>query len=101
MPRNTWPKLEKPEFSFLPPTAPHPNSEHARNALSCAKTLAPTADFIGSFNCQGEVNLKVLETASAKNPRPAWIDDAAMAAGHPDDSDLERLQTDIAALPQV
>jgi flavodoxin len=68
------------------------DSDHARQAMACARQFLPAADIIGQFNCQGEVNPKVLEKAARKQPPPAWLADAPRAAGHPDQNDLDRLQ---------
>lgn len=74
------------------------DSAHARNAMEVAGTLATNAKILGRFNCQGEVNPKVLEKAQAKNPPPAWIQDAGGAKGHPDEGDHEKLRAAIRSL---
>jgi flavodoxin len=74
------------------------DSDHARNAMASAADLAPTADLVGTFNCPGEVNPKVLEKIRAKTPPPPWIADADAAVGHPDTEDLARLEDVINAL---
>jgi flavodoxin len=66
-------------------------SPHARNAMAEAKRMAPDADIIGSFNCQGEVNPAVLEKAGAKPEPPIWLADAPAAKGHPDEADLKNI----------
>jgi flavodoxin len=68
------------------------DSEHARQAMASAQQLLPEADIIGQFNCQGQVNPKVLEKVAKKQPPPAWLKDAPQAAGHPNQNDLDRLQ---------
>ena len=75
------------------------NSKHAQDALAHAKSLAPSASFIGQFSCQGEVNPKVLEKVSKKSPPPPWIQDADGAVGHPDAQDESDLRAAIEALP--
>jgi flavodoxin len=66
-------------------------SDHAQNAIKVAKEMAPHAEILGTFNCQGEVNPKILEKASAKASPPVWLKDAPDAKGHPDDKDLDAL----------
>jgi len=66
-------------------------SQHVQQAMDTARKMAGDAEIIGSFNCPGEVNPKVLEKASAKPEQPVWLKDAPEAKGHPDDHDLERL----------
>jgi flavodoxin len=66
-------------------------SEHAQQAMNTAKSMANQADIIGSFNCPGEVNPKILEKAGSKPVPPVWLKDAPNAKGHPDNADLEQL----------
>jgi len=65
-----------------------PDSDHARNAMALAKGLLQKCEIIGAFNCQGKVNPKILEKASAKPQPPPWLGDAPAAEGHPDDADV-------------
>lgn len=58
---------------------------------SISDLMAPHAEILGTFNCQGEVNPKILEKASAKASPPVWLKDAPDAKGHPDDKDLDAL----------
>lgn len=74
------------------------DSAHARNALAFARAMAPDAKIVGTFNCPGEVNPKVLEKIRAKTPPPPWIGDADAAVGHPNAQDLARLEGVIKAL---
>ncbi|MGD9332877.1 MAG: flavodoxin family protein [Desulfobacterales bacterium] len=74
------------------------DSAHARNAMASAQSLAADAKFLGSFNCPGEVNPKVLEKIRNKDPQPPWIAAAGEAVGHPDAEDLARLVEAIRAL---
>ena len=67
------------------------DSAHAANAMAHAASLAPSAEVVGFFNCQGEVNPSFLEKARQKDPQPPWLNDAPKAVGHPDPSDLNRL----------
>lgn len=69
-----------------------PRSDHAKNGIKNAANLAPDAELIGSFTCQGEVNPKVMEKVKAKPVPPVWINDAPDAAGHPDDGDINRIK---------
>lgn len=73
-------------------------SRHAQDAMLYAESLAPGAAILGTFTCQGQVDSKVLDKARQKSPRPVWVDDAAAAAGHPDEKDLERLRQAVQAL---
>jgi flavodoxin len=66
-------------------------SEHAQQALKTAESMAGQADIIGTFNCPGEVNPKVLEKAGSKPEPPIWLKDAPDAKGHPDNEDLKEL----------
>jgi len=72
-------------------------SEHARNAMDHAKSLVPKATILGTFDCQGEVNPKILEKALSKDQPPPWLADAPEATGHPDAVDLKRLKQAVAA----
>ncbi len=67
------------------------DSAHALNAMALAKTMAPSARWVGTFNCPGEVNPAVLEKARKKDPQPPWVVDAPDAVGHPNQADLNRL----------
>ena len=68
------------------------DSEHALNAMAQARSLAPSAQIVGTFNCPGEVNSAFLEKVSKKDSPPPWIGDAPAAVGHPDNTDIERLK---------
>lgn len=68
------------------------DSDHARNALNVARSLAGSARIVGTFSCQGEVEPGFLEKAMAKTPRPPWVDAAVHAVGHPNTADLDRLR---------
>lgn len=67
-------------------------SDHAKNAMEAAKSLAEGADIIGTFDCQGEVNAGLLEKVKARPNPPDWIGDADTAVGHPDEGDLNALK---------
>jgi flavodoxin len=76
-------------------------SDHAAKAMAHAKSLAPSADVVGTFSCPGEVNPAFLEKALKKDPPPPWIDDAPKAVGHPDPYDINQLvETIKATLPE-
>jgi len=68
------------------------DSDHANNAMRFARELAPGAEIVGTFNCQGAVNPKVLEKVKAKPQPPPWLADAPSAEGHPDGQDMENLR---------
>ncbi|MEW6594027.1 MAG: flavodoxin family protein [Thermodesulfobacteriota bacterium] len=70
-------------------------SAHALAAMNQARELAAGAQIVGAYSCQGQVQEKVIATASAKVPSPAWVADAPSAAGHPDERDLAELQAAI------
>ena len=71
-------------------------SAHATKGMNTAKELASSCRVIGTFNCQGEVNPKVIDTAKKKPEPPAWLDDAPAAIGHPNEDDLTELKKIIA-----
>ena len=73
-------------------------SDHALKAMDHAKSLAPEADILGTYSCQGEVNPKVLEKVKNKPEPPVWIADAPNASGHPDEADIEVLKHQISEL---
>ena len=68
------------------------DSDHAYEALNYAKSLAPGAKILDTFNCQGEVNPKLLEKARSKDQPPVWLADAPGAIGHPNEADFEMLR---------
>jgi flavodoxin len=68
------------------------DSQHALNAMNHAKSLAQAAKVIGTFNCPGEVNETILESAQKKDPQPPWLKYAAAAVGHPNEADIARLK---------
>jgi flavodoxin len=77
------------------------DSAHAEKAMEHAKSLCPSAQIAGTFNCPGEVDPVFLEKAYKKDPPPPWIGDAPAAAGHPDSTDIARLIESVkAALPE-
>jgi flavodoxin len=106
-----WVKAGKPDplsIAYLPRIGRKPlflfgthgaiaDSDHAREALDQAKSLAPDANILGAFNCQGEVNPELLEKVRGSDHQPVWIDDVPDAVAHPDADDLERLKQEIVA----
>lgn len=72
-------------------------SAHANAAMEHAVQLAAGARVVGTFSCQGEVQAKVIEKASAKVPPPVWLADAESAAGHPDAADIAAAQEAVRA----
>ena len=74
------------------------DSDHAKAGMANAAALTAGAHIDGAFNCQGEVNPKVLEKVRLKDSPPVWIDDADAAVGHPDAADISALK---AALDQA
>lgn len=66
-------------------------SDIAAMGMNKARELAGGANIVGTFNCQGEVPANVIETATNKDPQPAWLKDAESAKGHPDNEDLYNL----------
>lgn len=71
------------------------DSEHARKGMVAARELASSSRILGTFHCQGEVKPAFLAKAQAMAPPPPWIKDAASAAGHPDNADIDNLLTAI------
>lgn len=67
------------------------DSEHAKIGMNKARELASGANIVGTFSCQGEVPVKVVESAANKSPQPPWVQDAESAKGHPDNDDLYNL----------
>jgi len=106
-----WLKAGKPDpetSSYLPRIKGQPlflfathgaaaASQHAVDAMAAAKELAGAAKIMGTFNCPGAVDPKLIEKAGAKPQPPVWLADAPAAAGHPDAADIaalkERLKT--------
>ncbi|MFH1215026.1 MAG: flavodoxin family protein [Pseudomonadota bacterium] len=72
-------------------------SAHAVAAMEHAVKLADGAQIVGTFSCQGEVQAKVIEKASAKVPPPVWLADAPSAAGHPDAADIAAVKIAVKA----
>jgi flavodoxin len=73
-------------------------SQHALNAMAHARSLAPSAQIVGTFDCAGEVDGAFLEKAQKKDPPPPWIADAPQAVGHPNATDIHRLADTVKVL---
>jgi len=73
--------------------------DHVASGMEEAKKLAEGAKVIGSFNCVGAVNPKVLEKVRSmpEEKQPPWISRAEEAAGHPDEKDIQGLKEAVAA----
>ena len=54
-------KIRKQKVFLLASHGAAVDSEHAHQAMAYTRKLLPEADIIGQFNCQGQVNPKVLE----------------------------------------
>ena len=74
-------------------------SQHVKQAMQAALEIVSSADILGTYSCQGEVNPKVLAKVKTKPKRPVWLDDADTAVGHPDENDLVELKNIITFLP--
>jgi len=88
---------KKPLFLFATHGA-GPGSDHAIHGMELAKSLASESDIRGTYSCQGEVNPKILEKASKKPEPPVWLADAPDGNGHPNATDIEALNYQLAEL---
>jgi flavodoxin len=64
-------------------------SRLSREALEHASILAANAKVMGTFSCRGKVSLQAMEVLGKSPEHRAWVEMAASAQTHPDDSDLE------------
>lgn len=64
-------------------------SRLSREALEHASILASNLKLLGTFSCRGKVSMQAMEVLSKSPEHKAWVDMAASARTHPDDSDLE------------
>lgn len=64
-------------------------SRLSREALEHASILASNARILGTFTCRGKVSLQAMEVLSKSPEHKAWVEMAASAQTHPDESDLE------------
>jgi flavodoxin len=88
---------KKPLFLFATHAAAA-DSDHAVQGMAMAKSLAAESDIRGTYSCQGEASPKILEKASKKPQPPVWLAQAPDAVGHPNESDLEVLNHQLAEL---
>jgi flavodoxin len=92
------PKLGNKKIFLFATHGTAKGSTHAQQGMAAAKELAVDAEVTGTFSCQGEVNPKVLEAASAKPETPPWLADGPGAKGHPDQNDLDELRLQLAGI---
>jgi flavodoxin len=88
---------KKPLFLFATHAAAA-DSDHANQGMEMAKSLAIESDIRGTYSCQGEASPKILEKASNKPQPPVWLAQAPDAVGHPNESDIEVLNHQLAKL---
>lgn len=65
-------------------------SRLSREALEHAAVLASKAELVGTFSCRGRVPYSLLEALGKKPEHQAWVEMAASARNHPDETDLEQ-----------
>jgi flavodoxin len=63
-------------------------SRLSREALEHASILAAKAKILGTFSCRGKVSLQAIEILKKSPQHKAWVEMAASAQTHPDESDL-------------
>jgi len=63
-------------------------SHLSREALEHATILASGAKILGTFACRGKVSLQAMEVLSRSPEHQSWVEMAASAQTHPDESDL-------------
>jgi len=68
-------------------------SQLSREALEYASVLAAGTKVLGTFSCRGKVSPRALETLKKSPEHQLWIEMAATANTHPDESDLEDART--------
>jgi len=61
----------------------------SREALEHATTLATKTLLLGTFSCRGKISHQAMEVLSRSPEHKAWLEMAASARTHPDESDLE------------
>lgn len=64
-------------------------SRLSREALEHALILTSSARVMGTFTCRGKVSLQAMEVLIKSPEHKAWVEMAASARTHPDESDLE------------
>ena len=60
----------------------------SREALEYAAIVASHTQILGTFSCRGKVSPQAMEVLSKSPEHKAWVEMAASARSHPDDSDL-------------
>lgn len=63
-------------------------SHLSREALEHASILASKSNILGTFSCRGKVSLQAMEILSKSPEHKAWVEIAASARTHPDESEL-------------
>lgn len=64
-------------------------SRLSREALEHASILVSGSKLMGTFTCRGKVSIQAMEVLRKSPEHKAWVDMAASAQTHPDESDLE------------
>ena len=64
-------------------------SRLSREALEHASVIASGSKVMGTFSCRGKVSLEAMEVLGKSPEHKAWVEMAASARTHPDESDLE------------
>ncbi len=64
-------------------------SRLSREALEHASILASKSKILGTFSCRGKVSNEAMEALSKSPEHKAWVEMAASAKTHPDESDLD------------
>jgi len=65
-----------------------PGHRLSREALEYAVVLAAKAKILGTYSCRGKVSYEALEVLSKSPEHLEWIEMAASAASHPNETDL-------------
>ena len=68
-------------------------SRLSREALEHASILISSSQILGTFSCRGKVSIQAMEVLSKSPEHKAWVEMAASAQTHPDESDLEDART--------
>jgi flavodoxin len=66
-----------------------PGNKLSREALEYAVVLTSKAKVLGTFACRGKLSLSALEVLSKSPEHQEWIEMAASANTHPNETDLE------------
>jgi flavodoxin len=61
----------------------------SREAIEHAAALAAKAVLLGTFSCRGGISPQAMEVLSRSPEHKAWLEMAATARTHPDESDIE------------